>query len=60
MIAKPKSSRSCSATIKSAAYFPRRKASDLTNAAAVAEAKIILAEMAKVKAELEAMLGLPM
>lgn len=32
---------------------------DLTNAAAVAEAKMILAEMAKVKAELDEMLGLP-
>lgn len=39
--------------------LPEENDLDLTNAAAVAEAKMILAEMAKVKAELDEMLGLP-
>ena len=39
--------------------LPEEEDLDLTNAAAVAEAKMILAEMEKMKAELEAMLGLP-
>jgi hypothetical protein len=39
--------------------LPEEEDLDLTSAAAVAEAKIILAEMAKVKAELDEMLGLP-
>jgi hypothetical protein len=41
------------------ALLPEEEDLDLTNAAAVAEAKLVLAEMAKVKAELEAMMGLP-
>jgi hypothetical protein len=40
--------------------LPEEDDFDPTNAAALAEAKLILAEMAKVKAELEAMLGLPL
>lgn len=40
--------------------LPEEEYLDLTNAAAVAEAKLVLAEMAKVKAELDEMLGLPM
>jgi hypothetical protein len=39
--------------------LPDEENLDLTNAAAVAEAKLVLAEMAKVKAELDEMLGLP-
>jgi hypothetical protein len=41
--------------------LPEEENLDLTNAAAVAEAKMILVEMAKVKAELDAMMemGLP-
>jgi hypothetical protein len=39
--------------------LPEEEDLDLTSAVAVAEAKIILAEMAKVKAELDEALGLP-
>ena len=40
-------------------FNPEEENLDLTNAAAVAEARLVLAEMAKVKAELDEMLGLP-
>jgi hypothetical protein len=41
------------------ALLPEEENLDLTNAAQVAEATIILREMAKLKAELDEMLGLP-
>jgi hypothetical protein len=41
------------------ALLPAEGDFDPTDAAQVAEAKMILAEMAKVKAELDAMMGLP-